>query len=240
MVGVLCACSGSKTQCGGTTTVVDGGQQPSPELRTLRDAQAEAQVEDDIQEAGTGCTPHVDVGWDEGLPDFHFVGFPCVSADQKRLAYALSNEGSSESVVLIDLVKGTIADRVDLVLRSELDDALEHEKSLSDKRIQARITRANGLFPGAWTYASYTHGSEELESSPIVLAGFAFRAYGGMLTVQQGTQQTYAVPLSRWYGKSPNMYRLSDVALLETWGFVARSVAEGSEPVLRVVPWTKP
>jgi hypothetical protein len=169
------------------------------------------------------------VSWDEGLPDFHFAGFPCTSGN--LMAYALSDEGSSESVILINLDKNAVAARVDLIKRSELEDAIENERGVSKANIQSRIASANNLFKGTWTYVHYAHGTDELETEGVSLGGFSFN-----LTISNGAV-TLPVPLSAWYGKHKTLLSLSDIALVERWGFVAKSNADGTPEVLRIIPW---
>jgi hypothetical protein len=210
----------------------------APNVSDAGNDAAIANADDDDEpplEAGTACEPHVDVTWDEGLPDFHFAGFPCKSGN--LLAYAMSDEGASESALLIDMDKNAVSARVDLIKREELESAVENESGVGKAKIQARVEKANALFRGAWMYVHYAHGSEELETEQISLADFSFRISAGELTVARGTSTLRTIPLSTWYGKQRTLLALSNVALVAPWGFVAKSNADGAPEVLRIVPW---
>jgi hypothetical protein len=234
----LLACGGRG--CGKTAALdLDAARSAAPAIAF--DAGLDAAIansDDDDEpprEAGTSCEPHVDVTWDEGLPDFHFAGFPCRSGS--LLAYALSDEGRSESVAIIDMDKNTVSERAELIKREEVENAVENENGVGKAKIQARIEKANALLKGAWTYVHYSHGSDELESEVITISTFAFKVSADTLAITQGDKMLRSLPLTTWYGKHKTMLALSDIALVESWGFVAKSNADGAPEVLRIVPW---
>jgi hypothetical protein len=211
----------------------------------LVDASSKQDDDDDgLPDAGTLCKPKVEVGFGEGIPQFTVTGFPCVSANQETLAYALSD--GEQSIVLVNLKSGSILKRFPLMNKTEIEHALETEEVPPKAKFAARtaeITRALKEVAGDWHYASFSHGRDELEDSPLQIGPYilTLTPEGSLNVKNQTSELLYKQRLSEWHRgqRSWSALALQDlVAIPEAHTIVLRSNMDNGPSTLRILRWS--
>jgi hypothetical protein len=199
--------------------------------------------DDVIPDAGTLCKPSVEVSFGEGIPQFAITGFPCVSANQETLAYALSD--GEQSIVLVNLKSGSVSKRLPLITKAEIEYALETEELPPKARFAARAaetTRALKEVIGDWHYASFSHGRDELEDIPLQAGPYIIAlAHEGIVTVKTQTGELlYKQRLSEWHRgqHASSALALQDIATVpEANTIVLRSNVDNGPSTLRILRW---
>jgi hypothetical protein len=242
---IFVACSGGP--CSRATTNETGAPK-EPQVSVLDAGSDSANpltkkpIEDDdpIPEAGLTCKPTVELEWDDGLPDFHFSGFPCVSNDGQLLAYAAEGDSTVQGVVLVNLAKKGIEKRLDLITQAEVDSTLDGDKKLSRARYEQRTKSANQLFAGKeWTTVVFAHGTDELDSTPLSIDRFTLRLRQDRTLIVTDERERVALPIGSWFGSGTSVI-FADIAIVPAWGMVLTSVTDAHARSIRIVPWSSP
>jgi hypothetical protein len=247
LVLFLAGCGNPCTKTG-VTTARETSDANTEDADADFDASSKQDDDDDdddvLPDAGSLCKPSVNVSFGEGIPQFSITGFPCVSANQETLAYALSD--GEQSIFLVNLKSGSVLKRFPLITKVEIERALETEELPPKARFAARaaeISHALKEVAGDWHYASFSHGRDELEEVPVQAGPYILMlTREGVLNVKtQAGELLYGQRLSEWHRgqRASSALALQDIATVpEANTIVLRSNVDNGPSTLRIMRWT--